>query len=316
MNFRAVRPAVAFLLFAGLLPAADPQLISLLMPDAKVVAGINVDQARNSPLGQFLLSHMQNGDDGFAKLAATIGFDPRRDLREVLMGTVGQPGQQGLVLARGTFDAARIFAAARLGGHTVETYNGVDILTGKEDSLTHAVTFLDGSIAVAGDLTSVHGAIDRDAAAKGTLDPALAAKIDQLSNSLDAWSVSMVPLAALANQKVPDTKLNGMLNTDVVKSILQTSGGVKLGAIIQISGEAVANSDKNATALADVVRFLGTMVQSNAPAASAAAITALVQSLDVKADGNTVKVALAIPEQQIEGLVNTVQQHHGAHGKL
>jgi hypothetical protein len=64
------------------------------------------------------------------------------------------------------------------------------------------------------------------------------------------------------------------------------------------------------------VRFLGTMVQSNAPAASAAAITALVQSLDVKADGNTVKVALAIPEQQIEGLVNTVQQHHGAHGKL
>ena len=309
MNFRALRPTVAFLLFAGLLSAADPQLISLLMPDAKVVAGVNVDQARNSPLGQFLLTHMQNGDDGFAKLAATTGFDPRRDLREVLMGTVGQPGQQGLVLARGTFDAARIFAAARLGGHTVETYNGVDILTGKDDSLTHAVTFLDGSIAVAGDLDSVHGALDRHSAAKGALDPALAAKIDQLSNSLDAWSVSMVPLAALANQKVPDTKLNGMLNTDVVKSILQTSGGIKLGAIIQLSGEAVARSDKDATALADVVRFLGTMVQSNAPAASAAAITALVQSLDVKADGNTVKVALAIPEQQIEGLVNTVGQH-------
>ena len=59
------------------------------------------------------------------------------------------------------------------------------------------------------------------------------------------------------------------------------------------------------------MRFLATMVQSNAPAASAAAITALVQSLDVKADGNTVKVALAIPEQQIEGLVNMAQQHHG-----
>ena len=117
-----------------------------------------------------------------------------------------------------------------------------------------------------------------------------------------------------ANQKVPDTKLNGMLNTDVVKSIQQTSGGIKLGAIIQLSGEAVARSEKDATALADVVRFLGTMVQSNAPAASAAAITALVQSLDVKADGNTVKVALAIPEQQIEGLVNMAQQHHGVHG--
>src|SRR5258708_20373405 len=224
MNFRAVPPTIAFLLFVGLLPAADPQLVSLLMPDAKVVAGINVEQARNSPLGQFMLTRMQNGDEGFAKLAATIGFDPRRDLREVLIGTVGQPGQQGLVLARGTFDAARIFAAARLGGHTVETYNGVDILTGKGDSLTHAVTFLDGSIAVAGDLASVHAAIDRHSAANGALDPALAAQIDQLSNSQDAWPVSIMPLPALANQKVPDTRLNGMLNTDVVKSILQTTG--------------------------------------------------------------------------------------------
>jgi len=93
MNFRAVCPSAAFLLFAGLLPAADPQLVSLLMPDAKVVAGINVEQARNSPLGQFMLAHMQRGDEGFAKLAATTGFDPRRDLHEVLMGTIGRPGQ-------------------------------------------------------------------------------------------------------------------------------------------------------------------------------------------------------------------------------
>jgi hypothetical protein len=317
MNSRTVRPFAAFLLFAGIMPAADQQLMNLLMPDAKVVAGINVDQAKNSPFGQFLLAHIQNGDEGLAKLTAVTGFDPRRDLREMLMGTIGQPGQQGLVLARGTFDAARIFAAARLGGHSVETYNGVDILTGKDDSLTHALTLLDGSIAVAGDLASVHAAIDRHASsAASSIDAALAAKVDQLSNSLDAWSVSLVPLAALAGQKVPDTKLNGMLNTDVVKSILQISGGIKLGAIIQLSGEAVARSDKDATALADVVRFLGAMVQSNAPAGSAAAITSLVQSLDVKADGNTVKVALAIPEQQLEGLVNSAERHHGVHGKL
>jgi hypothetical protein len=236
MNSRAVRPFAAFLLFAGLLPAADQQLMNLLMPDAKVVAGINVDQAKNSVFGQFMLARIQNGDEHLAKLTSVTGFDPRRDLREVLMGTIGQPGQQGLVLGRGTFDAARIFAAARLGGHAVETYNGVDILTGKEESLTHALAFLDGSIAVAGDLASVQAAIDRHAStAASSIDPALAAKITELSNSLDAWSVSTVPLAALASQKIPDTKLNGMLNTDVVKSILQTSGGIKLGAIIQLS---------------------------------------------------------------------------------
>jgi len=312
MNLRATRPAFAVLLFAGLLPAADQQLMNLMMPDAKVLAGINVDQARNSPFGQYLLSHMPNGDGGLAMLTTTTGFDPRRDLHEVLMGTLGKPGQKGLVLARGNFDAERIFAAARQGGQTVETYKGIAILTGKDESLTHAVAFLEGSIAIAGDLESVQAAIDRRTA-NSSLDPALAAKVQQLSGSEDAWSISIVPIAALANEKVPDTNLNGMLNSDVLKAIQQTSGGIKFGAIIQISAEAVANSDQNAVALADVVHFLGNMIQANAPAASSAAIMSLVQSLSVQTDGSTVKLALAIPEEQLESLLNAAQQNKSAH---
>ena len=307
MNLRSVRSATAFLLFAGLLPAADQQLMNLMMPDAKVVAGMNVDQAKNSLLGQFLLTRMQSGDEGLAKLTATTGFDPRRDLREVLMATLGRPGQQGLVLARGAFDSQRILAAARQAGHTVETYNGIDILTGKDDSMTHAVAFVDNSIAIAGDLDSVHGALDRRTAASSSIDPALAAKVQQWSGSEDVWSVSLVPIAALAHEKVPNVNLNGMLNSDVLKNIQQTSGGIKFGALIQFSAEAVANSEQNATALADVVRFLGNMVQANAPAANAAAITSLVQSLAVNTDGSTVKFALQIPEEQIEGLLNSAR---------
>jgi hypothetical protein len=82
----------------------------------------------------------------------------------------------------------------------------------------------------------------------------------------------------------------------------------------------VANSSQNATALADVIHFLGNMVEANAPAASAAAITSLVQSLSVQTDGNTVKLALAIPEQQLESLVNSaphdVSSAHAGHKKL
>jgi hypothetical protein len=308
MKLQAVYLAIALTLFSGLLPAADQQLVNLLMPDAKVVAGVNVDQAKNSPFGQFMLSRIQAGEDGLGKLTGATGFDPRRDLREILMGTVGQPGQQGLVLARGTFDTTRILDAARGAGQTVENYKGVDILTGKEDATTHALAFLDGSIAIAGDLDNVHGAIDRRSG-NNPLDPALTAKIGLLSTSLDAWSVSTVPMAALANQKLPNTNLNGLLSSDVLKAVTQTSGGIKFGAIIQFSAEAVARSSQDAIALADVVRFLGNMVQSNAPTASAAAVTSLIQSLDVKTDGSTVKLALAIPEDQIEKLMQT------AHGK-
>src|SRR5579864_2571749 len=305
MTLRAVRPLFAVLIFAGLLSAADPQLMNLLMPGAKVVAGVNVEQAKNSPFGQFLLSRIQNEGAGFTKLAATTGFDPRRDLSEVLMATVGQPGQQGLVLARGTFNSEQILNAATAAGHTVEAYNGVSILTGQEDKLTHALAFLGNSVAVAGDLDNVKGAIDRRFGNASQIDPGLAASVQQLSGSQDAWSVSMVPIAALANNNVPNTNLNGMLNSDLLKAIQQTSGGIKFGAIIQISAEAVANSTQNATALADVIHFLGNMVEANAPTASAAAIASLVQSLSVQTDGNTVKLALAIPEQQLESLVNS-----------
>jgi len=306
MKLRMLSAAVVVLAAASLAPAADQQLMGLLMPDAKVVAGLNVEQARNSPFGQFLLSRIQSDDQGLQKLTTLTGFDPRRDLREVLMASVGQPGHKGLVVARGTFDAAKILDAARAAGHTSESYKGIEILTGKDDSLTHAVAFLDGSIAIAGDAESVKAAIDRRTAAS-SLDPALAVKVGQLSTSLDAWSVSIVPFASLAGQHVPDMRLNGMLNSDVLKNVQQTSGGVKFGAIIQLSVEAVARNEKDATALADVVRFLGSMVQSNAPNAGAAAITSLVQSLDVKSDGSTVKVGLAIPEDQLENVLRSAQ---------
>lgn len=305
----SLRSSFTLFLFAGVLSAADPELMSLLMPNAKVVAGINVDQAKTSPFGLFLLSQMPSENQGLSDLTAKTGFDPRRDLREVLIATAGVPGRQGLVLARGDFSPQLVFAAAQAGGHTVETYNGIPVLTGKEDALTHAVAFLGNSIAIAGDLESVHGAIDRRTATTSAIDPALAARAGQLSEALDAWSVSVVPLSALANQKGPGAQMNGVLNSDLVKAIQQTSGGVKFGSTVQLSGQAIADTSQNATALADVVRFLGNMVQANAPASAAAAISALIQSLSVQADGNTVSLAAAIPEPQLESLVRAAHQH-------
>ena len=305
MTFRPIRSIFGFFVLAGVMCAADPQLMNLLMPDAKAVAGINVGQAKTTPFGQFLLSRMSAENH----LIAKTGFDPRTDLTEVLIGISVPTPEQSLFLARGTFNTQVIFAAAEAAGHTVETYNGIPILTGKENSATHAVAFLGSSIAIAGDLDIVHGAIDRRTATSTAIDPALAAQIGQLSDSLDAWSISTVPISALANQKLPDQQLNTFLSSDLLKSIQQTSGGVKFGQNVQFSGQAVADTSQNATALADVVRFLGNMAQANAPAATAAAIGSLLQSLSVQTDGNTISLAAALPESQLENLVRSAHAH-------
>ena len=57
---------LAFCLTSAL-PAADQQLLNMVMPDAKIIGGINVDSARNSPFGAFLLSRMATSDPAFQK---------------------------------------------------------------------------------------------------------------------------------------------------------------------------------------------------------------------------------------------------------
>ena len=301
MTQKSLRLLISFVLLAGLLPAADPQLVGLLMPDAKVVAGINVEQARNSAFGQFLLARAPGNGKEFQTLAGLTGFDPRTDLREVLMASPGDGSHTGVVVARGVFNAAKIFAAARADGQVTTLYNGVEMLNGKGGH--GAVAFLDGAIAIAGDPDSVRSAIDRRNTPI-TLDSQLTAKMATLSASQDAWTVSIVPVAGLS-PTTPNQNLNGLLQGDLLKSIQQGSAGIKFGTVVQFTGEAVASTDKDATALADVVRFGASMLQMNAPQSAGATVAALMQSLAIKTDGATVTVGVGIPETLLESLVQS-----------
>src|SRR4051794_37000623 len=98
-----MRTAVVALLAAAALPAADQQLLNMVMPDAKIVAGINVDSARNSPFGSFLLAQLPASDPEFQRFIDASGFNPRTDLQEILIATVGDSAtpsrhMRGLIL--------------------------------------------------------------------------------------------------------------------------------------------------------------------------------------------------------------------------
>jgi hypothetical protein len=110
--------------FSGVLSAADPQLLNLLMPDAKVIAGVNVEQAKGTQFGQYVLNQIQSQDAEMQKLITLTGFDPRRDVREVLVATDGTAQSKvGLGLARGTFDVGRSPPPSR----SEASYHGITI---------------------------------------------------------------------------------------------------------------------------------------------------------------------------------------------
>src|SRR4051794_25481921 len=116
MNARILTTAAMMSALCGVLPAnaADPQLLSLVMPDAKVLAGVNVDQAKVTPFGLYILGQMQLQDAHLKELTTLTGFDPSRDVHELLVATnstaSGKGPQTGLAVARGNFDPARITA--------------------------------------------------------------------------------------------------------------------------------------------------------------------------------------------------------------
>ena len=298
----ALAKAALFSVFAaGLASAADPALLNLLMPEAKLVIGINVEQAKNTPFGQSVLARLQKEDAGFARFVTATGFDPRRDLREVVIGSTGNRPEGGLVVARGFFNSARLAEFAKIEGATVTNFNGVDIVSGPKADHKGAFAFLDSTTALGGDIDSVKAAISRRGTSAG-LNQALQTKIRDLSGVNDVWFASTLSGSDLA-ARVPDSRAAGIAKGDILQAVEQSSGGVKFGTMVEIKGEALMRSDKDATALADVARFLGSMVQLNRDKPGAGNVATLIEQMDIRTEANIVKFSLAVPQDQLEKLM-------------
>jgi hypothetical protein len=285
--------------------AADPALLNLVMPDARILAGVDVEQAKNSPFGQFVLSQMTEDKD-FTDFVATTGFDPRRHLQEVLLAstTVGNEHGKGLIVARGVFDKNRIIATAKNEGAASTSYNGVDVLTPpNKEGRTVWIAFLDSSVLVIGDDANVRGALDRRTASRG-LAPDISAKVSDLSRHNDVWMVSHGGFQNIT-RRLPEEQVGGAIRGEFFEAVEQTSGGIKFGTTVQISGEAVTKTPKDATALADVMRFLAGLVQMNSSKQGAAALARVLETLDLKAENNIMRFTVSVPQAQIEELIKS-----------
>lgn len=295
--------------------AADSQLMNLVMPDAKILAGVNATSTRISPLGQFVLAKIAVMIPDQQKLIAATGFNPFQDVSEVLAATTANttaPG--GLIMARGNFPVDKIVAALSSGsgqGPQVSTYGGATLITitNSESKLAHGAAFLGTSIAIAGDLASVKAAIDRSTGAN-SLDPALAVKVNALSSTEDEWLVSTAPIASLIPANAPIDTANGPVAQvlPLLKSIQSFSGGVKLADNVVITGEAVTSDPKNAQALSAVVKLgmtLLTSVTSSGKNAQLGDLAQLLQTMQLSTDGAALDFSLSIPEAQIENLLNS-----------
>lgn len=313
MSARLLSSAVVAVIFCGALPAkaADPQMLSLVMPNAQVLAGINVQQAMTTPFGQYVLSLIAPQNQQLQGLAAATGFNPATDVTELLVASTGAPAHTGLALARGTFDPAKIQAAATQAGAITESYGGLTILEPKPAPASATATatttppptpglvFFDATLAVMGDVPSVKAAIDRRTA-PSVLPAALVTQVNQWSTSEDAWVVDTAPLSTLS-LPAGAPKLPGGAQMTAFQAVQQADSGVKFGTTVTVTTQAQTDTAQDATALAGILQFVANLAQ--AQASQNATSTALLKALTVSATGTTVNLTLSLPEAQIEQLV-------------
>ena len=313
-----LRTALSILALAAVISlpvaAADSTMLKAVMPDAEFIGGANVDQVMNSPFGQFMLSKISAEEQKLQKMIDMTGFDPRRDLREVMVASKNMGGgkDNAIVMAKGTFDAAKLTAAASLHGAALNSYNGVTIFALNPKKESEGIVALMAGMAIGGPTEAVKAAVDRLQSGTGTA-PALAAQAVAASAKWDAWAVSNASPSKLAGV-VSNPNLGGALKGEVLQAITQTTGGVRFGANVEIGGEAVMRSEQDATALVDVYKFLMSMVQMNAPKTGPAStpIQALFGSANVTASGVTVTFSAQLPQTELEKLIGAGKQTRAA----
>jgi hypothetical protein len=278
-----------------------PALLNLVMPDATVVSGMNVSQSITSPFGQYILTQMQSNDSGFLQFITATGFDPRKDLLEILAATpstASSTAHSGLILGRGVFQPAMIIGAATEQGGTVTNYRGFSLIgqTGE----TVALTFLDGSTVAMGDITSVKSVIDRKLAGSA-FSGTLAQTAIAVSAANSAWFATTTPLFDFMSTKQAGN-LGGVAQSPLLQSVQQASGGVQFGSAgITLSADAVTASPQNAQALVDVLKFFVSMIAGNANAPSS--VTSVATSAQFSVNGSTAHISLMLAENQAEQLL-------------
>jgi hypothetical protein len=280
------------LAFSALACAADPTLLNLVMPGARVFAGVNVERILASPIGKEIDSKIREAAPQFQEILNQTGFDPRRDLKEILIAATAQ-GQNGpsLFLVRGSFDAAKLVAYVASSGHTPINYEGVPILSNPAQKYG-SVALLDNGIAVAGELDQVQAAIHRRN--HGTALPAeIADRIAALSERYDIWFQSSVPIMPLA-AKASDPKVQQA--GEMLKSIQQLSGGVKFSSGLDLAAEVVTHNDQEAASLLGMMQLFTGFLTSGQQTPGALKPDAVKLS----AQGKTVRFALSISKEQLE----------------
>jgi len=291
---------LTLVLCASTLSAADKKLLNLVMPDVKVLAGVNVRGAAASPLGRYVLTQMIERNQQIQQASTDFGVDPH-SLREILVASNSAPKYDaGIAVARGSFHPPAVIAKAVEHGAVTEMYKNVTLVTDSKHGL--GLAFLGSNLLITGDLPSVKNAIDR-AMAPWAMPAPLSARIAQLSAADDAWVISTVSAATLLPTSTATAgTARGVSPASVLQNVQRMSGGVKFGKLATVNALAQADTPEMAQLLGNTVKLMMNLLQAQAKQLAPES----AQSLVVDPEGNLLNLSFHLTDPEFRNLYKLV----------
>jgi hypothetical protein len=156
---------------------------------------------------------------------------------------------------------------------------------------------LDANTVAFGDAASVEQAA-RDWKVEKKLT-GLAVKAQRLAQSFDAWFIMMRPLEnADREDGAPALKYR----TELLQSVEEVSGGVRVGAYNEVTLEAVTRTAEDAASLQALARWLPGLLQIDSPQSTQSRVIDLAERLTVSVSDRTVTLSFVLPSAKMEDL--------------
>ena len=280
MRFSAI-----FMLGMAVLPAgaSDTALPDYLPSATKVVFGIRMRSIVDLLQSQSFAAEWRTAGSQLTAQTPLAGFDPLKDLDEVLIVSTGEGDPPPVLLVLwGRFDVDRFAAGAT-------SYHGVPILEDAKKS--GGIAILDASTAIAGDVPLVRAAIDRRGSGAG-IAASLAARIEPLRSRYSIWGIGDRPEHPPARAGQPDA----------ADAVDQFEFGAELADGLELTAKIHVRTHEDAEKMASSIALAEGMLKGGQASANGTKV-------EMHTEDGWLNLSIAIPR---EALNKAIQDQRGA----
>ncbi len=222
--------------------AINPAFTAFISPDTKVLAGIRADELKASPLYKQHENQLQIPlVDAFSE---RVGFDPRRDLSDLL---VAWNGKQPVFMARGRITQSELEQKLSSFGAQRTAYKKYTLFGTASESLF----FLKNDTAVAGSADVLRRVIDIHDNGTAGVPNELQQRLQALPKQDQIWAVSR---QGLPFADVPMSSDIGSALSNIVAVVSGTSVGIGVDTGTHLQMDITCVSDQGAQRVRDALR--------------------------------------------------------------